>query len=716
MDNRNDTGMNHQSDKIKPWSCARAKFRVKTPEPIEGQRNNRMKTLHRLKQTAANGLNRSPYVEVIWSDGERTRALLDTGADWSLITMDSLSTREKENMKWCDRDGQGVTGETITVMGEVWRDVKVGDMDLPSQRFVVVKSMVTPVILGADFWSRLPPLTLNFNEGTLQCPGMGRPVRLYERQTEMKVDETQDIAVVVDGDIIVPARTEAIIRCLAEGVQVGSTYMVEPIRDDEGPVQAAYTIIKPTSKEVWVRVANVGGDEQKLEAGLEVASLTSDMWCSSGNAGRAFSVKSRFDGRLKGMCSDKLSSKKKSELTQVLSKYSSVFYDKGELPLVRIGVEHTLNLDRKETPIASRPRRLSPDLEKEVREELKELEEMGVIRSSSSPWAAPIVCARRANGKLRLAIDYRGLNSVTHPATLHPIPLVEDLFDRLSKARFFSVLDAKSGYHQMPLKETDAGATAFVVPWGQFEWSGRTPFGLKGAGYSFQRLMSAVLGSSNYNDALCYLDDILVWGSSWEEHMERLERVLAKIQKSGLALSIGKCKFGLVEVEYLGCVVRRGMLHISEQRVEQLRGIERPNNVRELRRALGAFAFVQRWLPGLAEIAKPLYNEITDKPYARLTWTGDMDEAFTKMKNLVANAVALKIPDVEKRFILVTDCSAEAAGAMLAQADPKDDNILVPVAFFHHCLTQAEKRYNTTEKELLAVVLAVKKYMETHLT
>ena len=144
-------------------------------------------------------------------------------------------------------------------------------------------------------------------------------------------------------------------------------------------------------------------------------------------------------------------------------------------------MEHTVRKKTDTAPIASHPRRLSPEAETEVRKEIEKLLEMGVIRVSNSPWAAPVVCARRSDGSLRLALDYRRVNEVSDPATLHPIPLIEDLLDRLTTAKYFSILDAKSGYHQMPLKEEDSEVTAFVVPWGQYEWAERCPFGLKGA-------------------------------------------------------------------------------------------------------------------------------------------------------------------------------------------------------------------------------------------
>ena len=259
----------------------------------------------------------------------------------------------------------------------------------------------------------------------------------------------------------------------------------------------------------------------------------------------------------------------------------------------------------------------------------------------------------------------------------------------------------------MPLKKEDSEVTAFVVPWGQYEWAGRTPFGLKGAGYSFQRMMATVLSSSNFTEALCYLDDILIWGNTWGVHMDRLHSVLKKVSWAGLALNPTKCQFGVNEVTYLGSMIRNGMVSIGDQRVADLRSLPVPTTVRELRRVLGGFSFIQRWLPGIADVAKPLNAGVKGKPHSKLRWTVEMHNAFRRLKQLVAEATALKIPDHNKEFTLITDCSDKGAGAVLTQ---EENGTRIPVAYFHHTLTPAETRYTTTDKELLAVVLSIRKF------
>ena len=698
---------------VTPWREGKATFHIQTPPKGE---KGRVQTMRQMKKAAQTGLKKSPYVSIGWGDNTPTLgALLDTGADWSLLDVDQLSAEEKGDLEMTVKTGKGVSGESIDMIGETWRTVTLGEVRVEQQRFVVVKGMITPVILGADFWCRLPPMTLDFVKGQLSFEGMKEPIRLCESQemgaSSLKEDMSEPSSIRTIEEICIPPHSQILIKGQTEELKVGKNWLIEPVEDEDQFVRAAYSVADIHDGTVLVKMINVGDEERVLAAGDVIAKLVTERWSQEFEAGRAFAqadTGTKRDWSQLG-CSQ-LPPGKREEVAKILQRFSGVFYEEGELPLVKIGVEHTIRLNKDVAPVARRPRRLSAELEKEVRAEIDDLKRMGVIKESNSPWAAPIVCARRANGKLRLAIDYRAVNALSSPATLHPIPLIEDLIDRLAEAEYFSVLDAKAGYHQMPLKKEDCEVTAFVTPWGQYEWSGRTPFGLSGAGYSFQRMMCAILGECNFTEALCYLDDILVWGRTWEEHQERLIRVLTKVQAAGLGLSFEKCRFGLKEVEYLGCVVKHGMITMSEQRVADLRKIATPSTIRELRQALGAIMYVQRWLPGLAEVARPLYKGLDNKPRAKLKWNEDMDVAFKKIKELIGNAVALRLPDLKRPFFLVTDCSNEGAGAMLAQADPDEDGALCPIAFYHHSLTDPETRYGTTDKEMLAVVLAVKRF------
>ena len=414
-------------------------------------------------------------------------------------------------------------------------------------------------------------------------------------------------------------------------------------------------------------------------------------------------MKTKPTDRVTGYKGDeRLDSRKQEEVDKLLTEFSDVFWKPGK---------HCTKLKPDARPLGMRPRRLSPKEREEVNKEITHLLGQGLITQSTSPWAAPIVVARRKNGQIRLAIDYRALNAQSFDQH-HPIPRIDDLIDRLGEAKYFSSLDLKSGYYQMPLREEDSDLTGFVTPDGQFQWTGRgTPFGLSGAPASFQRLMSGALGSLNWQVALCYLDDILVWGATWTEHMQRLRLVLQRLQEVGMLLNPEKCTFGVRRIEFLDHVIGEGMLSISDARREALINTPKPTTVTMQRKALGAFSYVQRWIPGMADIAKPLYDLLDKDGKKLLKWTPETTAAFERLKKQVARPPALYLPDFTRRFVLVTDASTVGTGAMLAQLDRfKPDGRLNPVAFFHHILSSSERNYSTTDRELLAIVLAVKKF------
>ena len=693
---------------IKPWTCAKVDFRILPPE--KGTKH-RGVNLQRLKRIASEGICCTPYVEAKWAENKSSVALLDTGAQWSLLAEQELTEGERQELTEAPGvEGRGVSGERIPVLGEVWRDVWIGDVYFPKQRFIAVKTMVCRVILGIDLLSRAESVSFNFNESKITLNDCD--IRLHQHPSEISKNKErvgQVVTVETKQEYIVPRNSIAYVQCLAEGLEKGFEYVVEPITTEDSLISTPYGLIEGAS-EISLRVANLGEDDIRIAQGQTVAVAHKEEWVRNVRTDDGMKGKSKTNGKdldFESMVSPTLENNKKKHLMEILRKYGDVFYQGGILPIVKVGVEHTIEVNENEAPSVFRPRRLSREAENEVKEHLDDLFKKGVIRPSNSKWAAPIVCVRKSDGSLRMAVDYRVLNSKSSTATLHPIPLIDDLLDRLSNAKFFAVLDAKSGYHQMPLKVGDSEKTGFVVPWGHFEYTERTPFGLKGAGYSFQRMMSVILGSSNFSEALCYLDDVLVWGETWDIFVKRLRKVLEKIRGAGLALGVGKCSFGMNEVSYLGCTIKEGMVKISEQRVAQIRQIKRPENVRGLRSAIGAFSYVQRWIPGLAEIAKPLYDALTNKPYARLKWSLEMEKAFEAIKKMIADAVGLFLPQMDKKFTLVTDASQNATGAMLAQ---EVEGKLRPVAFYHHTLNRAEQGYSATERELLAIVVAVKKY------
>ena len=346
------------------------------------------------------------------------------------------------------------------------------------------------------------------------------------------------------------------------------------------------------------------------------------------------------------------------------------------------------------------PRRL-PLLEEEIKTLLRE----GIIEPSNSQWAFPAILVPKPGGAVTLCIDYRKLNKVTIPDKF-PIPLIDDLVDRLGHSKVISVLDLAKGYYQAPVHANSVDKTAFVTPLGKYCFT-VLPFGLTGGPSVFQRLMNTVLaGKVDHGSA--YIDDIAIFSNSVEEHFQHLEGVLEKLREHGLTAKPVKCKLFRKKCEYLGYLVGGGEVQPLAPKVQVIKDYLKPNTKHQLRAFLGLSNYYRRFIPGYAGTAKPLHNALMKKEPEKLSWTSQMEKAFTSLKNSLSDNPVLLAPNLLKPFTLCTDASGVGLGAVLSQED--HNGLDRPVAYYSRGLTKAEKNYSTTELECLAVVAAVKRF------
>ncbi|CAM5100683.1 unnamed protein product, partial [Eretmochelys imbricata] len=271
------------------------------------------------------------------------------------------------------------------------------------------------------------------------------------------------------------------------------------------------------------------------------------------------------------------------------------------------GVEHNIRL-HDSRPFRERSRKIALSEMEDVRHHLQELAANGIITESRSPYASPIVVVRKKNGKIRMCIDYRTLNSRT-VVDQYTMPRVQDALDCLLGSQWFSVLDLRSGYYQIPLGEEDKEKTAFICPLGFYQFE-RMPQGISGAPATFQRLMERVVGDMNLLQVLVYLDDLIVFGRTLEEHEERLLKVLDRLEDYGLKLSIDKCQFCRTSVKYVGHIVSQEGVSTDPDKIEALTTWPRPSNYRELKTFLGFSGYYRRFVKNYATIVKPL-NDLT---------------------------------------------------------------------------------------------------------
>lgn len=365
-------------------------------------------------------------------------------------------------------------------------------------------------------------------------------------------------------------------------------------------------------------------------------------------------------------------------------------------------------------------------LYKEVKDYIQDLLAKKWIVKSKSPYAAPVVCVRKKDGTLRLCIDYRLLNQKTTPDR-HPLPRIQDLIDTLGGYSWFSILDQGKAYHQGFITEGSRHMTAFITPWGLYEWV-RIPFGLSNAPAAFQRSMEEILHSLRDECCIPYLDDILCYAKTFEEHVEALRRILQSLQKYGVKLRPTKCELFRKEVRYVGRLVSADGVRIDPKDLEAIHALrdKTPNTVGEVRKLLGFLSYYRTYIQDFSRIAKPMYelleakNSPTVSPQPRkkgmkgtqlpsktlIQWTDEHQKTLDQLIHFLSNPPVLAYPNFELPFVLHTDASEKGLGAVLYQ---RQEGKLRVIAYGSRTLTPAERGYHlhSGKLEFLALKWAI---------
>jgi hypothetical protein len=387
----------------------------------------------------------------------------------------------------------------------------------------------------------------------------------------------------------------------------------------------------------------------------------------------------------------------KTEGISVVKEFPDVFSeDLPGLPPER-EVEFTIDLVPGIGPISKAPYRMAPAELKELKEQLQDLLDQGFIRPSASPWGAPVLFVKKKDGSMRLCIDYRELNKVTI-RNKYPLPRIDDLFDQLRGSEVFSKIDLRSGYHQLRVKEEDIPKTAFRTRYGHYEFL-VMPFGLTNAPAVFMDLMNRVFHEYLDSFVIVFIDDILVYSKSQEEHEEHLRIVLQILRDRKLFAKLKKCEFWMDRVVFLGHVISRDGITVDPSKIEAVVNWVRPTNVSEVRSFLGLAGYYRRFVEGFSCIATPL-TRLTRKN-AKFEWTNECERSFQELKERLVSAPVLTIPSSSSGFVIYSDASHKGLGCVLMQHGKV-------VAYASRQLKSYEQNYPTHDLELAAVVFALK--------
>ena len=362
-------------------------------------------------------------------------------------------------------------------------------------------------------------------------------------------------------------------------------------------------------------------------------------------------------------------------------------------------VEHEIYTEG--PPVRLPFRRQNPLVRAQEQSQVKEMLRDGVIRSSISPWASPVVMVKKKDGSMRFCVDFRKVNDATIKDA-HPLPRIDDTLESLHGAKFFSTLDLKSGYWQVPIREQDKEKTAFRTCSGQLYEFNQLPFGLCNAPATFSRLMDRALAGLAWNICLYYLDDIIVFSASWEEHLERLRAVFERLRRANLKLGAAKCHLARREVSFLGYKVTPEGLEPEPKLMEAIDKLTPPTSVTEVRSFLGLVGYYRRFIKRFSDKAAPL-NALLHKEQ-EWSWTPQCQEAFDLLKGEISRKPVSAYLDFNKPFRLYTDASNLGLGAILAQYQEGKERIICCAS---RTLNNAETNYSTTKKECLAIVWGV---------
>jgi hypothetical protein len=408
------------------------------------------------------------------------------------------------------------------------------------------------------------------------------------------------------------------------------------------------------------------------------------------------------DGAVKHVAPKPGSAKLAGRYASVLKEFADVFPDDlpADLPPSRT-VDFAIDLEPGHTPPSRPPYRLSRDELVELKEQLDELLAKGFIQPSVSPYGAPVLFVRKKEGTLRMCIDYRMLNSITIK-NKYALPFVDELFDQLHGAKIFSKLDLRSGYHQIRVKDADVHKTAFHTRYGHYEFR-VLPFGLTNAPATFMRLMNDVLRPLLDVCVVVFLDDILVYSKTPEEHAKHLRQVLELLRQHHLYAKASKCEFGADHVEFLGHIVGSDGIRTVPDKVEAVKSWPLPKTVSDVRSFLGLTGYYRRFVRDYAKFSLPLTN-LTKKDVP-FEIAGAPTIAFQELKSRLSSAPVLRTADPNLPFSITTDASDFAVGAVLEQEDAYGKR---PVAFHSRTLNSAQRNWPTYDKEMFAIMEATR--------
>ncbi|CAF1149684.1 unnamed protein product [Rotaria sp. Silwood1] len=397
----------------------------------------------------------------------------------------------------------------------------------------------------------------------------------------------------------------------------------------------------------------------------------------------------------------------RKKIQDVLWKYGKLF-DLRQPSKINITLDHVIDTGQ-HRPIYTPPYRRSPQDHQTITEETDKLFKQDSIEPSTSPWCSPVVLVRKKDGTTRFCVDYRKLNDITVKDSF-PLPRIEDIFDQLSQSTYFTTLDFKNGYFQIPLAIHDRPKTAFSTRDNHYQFK-VLPQGVKNGPPTFQRIVNQILGPARWKHCLAYLDDVVIFSRTFDDHVSHLDEIFYLLHTHNFRLSFEKCTIATDSINYLGHHICRGEIRPNNDNIRGLLETPTPTTPKEIFRFLKGAEYYRKFISNFSRIASPLYkynpsnstHPSNTKPTI-FTLSADEQAAFEQIKHILTTDLVLRLPNNQLPFKIQTDASQLGIGAVLLQTYPEGDR---PICYMSKKLTPAQQRWSPIEQECYAIVKAV---------
>ena len=652
-------------------------------------------------------------------EGKSCQALLDTGAMVSSITRSMCQELQLpvQPMSHLVRV-EGVGGHTLKYLGYVVAKLEISDLKQEFEAmFLVVPDIgyntTTPVLIGTNILQHVARSSHDTLEYQYPWPSVFKCLSAQVSNVNLSAKSTKVYTVPAESGFFLDGIIHAPLFCGRMNVVVE-----EPQNPIGGGVVVTPSVLSvaPGTSRICLEVKNFGKNPVTIPANTVICQLqqttvfSPDQFESEGVD--VIPLLEQFDWET--MC-PRLTGFQVGVAKDLIER-KEVAFALHDLDLGRTA-KATLRIPMHDPSTFKLPyHRIPPAMYDEVRKHLQEMLALDAIRVSQSPYASPVVLIRKPNGKIRFCIDFRKLNSRTK-RDAYSLPRIDEMYDCLHGARWFSSLDIKSAYWQVEVAEEDKEKTAFTVgPLGFYECN-RMPFGLCNAPATFQRLMENCLGDLNMQSCLIYHDDIVVYSKTLDEHVERLSLVFDRLIDAGLKLSPAKCSLFQDRLKYLGHIVSAEGISTDPQKIQSVRDWPVPKTLEQLQSFLGFVGYYRRFIKDFSKISRPLYElfkgsgshkkkknrrAIVDtKPF---DWQERQQTAFDTLIDSCCNAPVLGYADYSKPFTVHTDASLDGLGAVLYQCQEGKERV---IAYASRGLTQSERNYPAHKLEFLALKWAV---------